>query len=103
MKRTILLVLSLLLAAMMITSCGQEPKVNPEPEPGPTSYGVFMVGETKYRSLQKAVNAVKNAKGPAPTIVLIGNVEDAGAVIDVNVNLDFGSYTYTLKAFFWSS
>lgn len=99
MKRTILLVLSLLLAAMVITSCGQEPKVNPEPEPTPTptSYGVFMVGETKYRSLQKAVNAVKNAKGPAPTIVLLGDVEDAGAVIDVNVNLDFGSYTYTLK------
>lgn len=97
MKRTILLVLSLLLAAVMITSCGQEPKVNPEPEPGPTSYGVFMVGETKYRSLQKAVNAVKNAKGSAPTITLLGDVEDGGAEIDTDVILDFGSYTYTLK------
>ena len=49
MKRTILLVLSLLLAAVMITSCGQEPKVNPEPEPTPTptSDGVFVIGDVK--------------------------------------------------------
>ena len=101
MKRAILLVLSLLLAALLITSCGQEPKVNPEPEPTPTSYGLFKVGDKNYYTLQRAVNAAKevanDAKATVPTIVLTGDVVDAGAVIDTDVKLDFGSYTYTLK------
>ena len=101
MKQTkaIALIMCLFLAVAMITSCDQNAADNKAQTQTNVGTGVFKVGNNHYPTLQKAVDAtVKEAKTKAvPTIVLTGDVSDEGAVIDTDVNLDFGSYSYTLK------
>ena len=74
-----------------VTSCDN----SPSPE-----RGAFRVGEEYYNTLAEAVSSTpKNAKNTSGynTIYLTRNVSDAGAVIDHDVDLIFGGYTYTLS------
>ena len=53
---------------------------------------VAEVGGKKYETLQAAVDAAE----PGDTITLLGDATGAGVVINKNITIDFGGYTYTV-------
>lgn len=89
MKRSLSTIL--LVVAILIVSCGQD-------SVGNSSNWAFMIGNTHYKTLASAVSSVSKDYSVDNTIRLVKNVVDAGAVIDRDVLLDFGSYSYTLNS-----
>ncbi len=54
---------------------------------------IAQVGEDKFETLTEAYEAAADGA----TIVLLDNAAGAGVVIDKDITIDFGSYTYTLN------
>lgn len=102
MKQTkaIALIMCLLLVLGILVSCDHN-SVTKETVPTFKEPGSFKVYGEEYKTLAEAVKAVKGKSGSKdssiPSILLLGDVEDAGAEIDTDVNLIFGSFEYTLK------
>jgi len=55
---------------------------------------VAQVGEQKYMTLAAAVEAAE----PGATVTLLSDCSGAGVVVNKDITIDFGGYTYTLTA-----
>ena len=60
-----------------------------------TSQPVAKIGNTEYNTLAAAVEAATEGNNE---ITLLRNAEGAGVVIDKDVTIDFGGFTYTFKS-----
>ena len=98
MKKSLFVLLSVLLVLFLV-ACNQNASIDDVYEA--QSYGAFKVKDSLYLNLQDAIKSVSQwggeVKGDSPIIYLLKDVTDSGAVIDSNVIIDFGTYTYTLS------
>ena len=93
MKRFFRLTIIVLISVLVFTAC--DSKINE-----PKEEGAFKIGNTRYETLQDAVDSLKGARDLSTyTITLTKDVSDRGAIISGiagNVRLDLGIYKYTL-------
>ncbi len=90
--KSFLLAAFLFLGISLVASCSDSSSaVNPSDKP-------FTVHGEYYDTLQEAVdNASGKAAGGGPMIKMLKDATGKGAIIDKNVVIDFGSYTYTFS------
>ena len=107
MKKILFFVFIAMLVAFSLVGCKEELTIDEVADDLiTTGKGAFLFNGVKYATLQEAVDFVEGGGTPKsvtskaadlPTITLIRNVSDAGAIISSDLRLDFGSYTYVLN------